>query len=102
MDLDAVLLDAIRPRNLRERLAAAVGRGLSPAQVLDRLPEDARAALLVGDNLVAARREAIEKVAARLAALARDGVLAHATRKVYVDRRGPGVARIEVDTYRLL
>jgi hypothetical protein len=44
--LSGQLLAALRPRGVRERVRAALAPGFTAAQLLQRLPEDARAALI--------------------------------------------------------
>ena len=100
--LDRALLEALRPRSLRERLSLGVVGGWSAIQALDRLPVELRAWLEDGAaHPGLGRRQAVDTVALRLRALADEGRVRRARAGLATDVRVKGVRLIEVDVFRL-
>jgi len=102
-EIDAALLDALRPRDLRERVRVRLLGGFSAIQALDRLPDELRERLyaLAGSPALA-RRQAVDLLAARLRALYADGRVARARASLATDVRVKGIRLIEVDLYQLV
>ncbi|MCB9741916.1 MAG: hypothetical protein H6741_23390 [Alphaproteobacteria bacterium] len=85
------LLEALRPRGV-EHLSARLTGGFSVTQLLDRLPEGSRAALLGEEpNPVLARRQAMDQLTFALDDLIRAGK---------VRRRRARLKNALVDVYR--
>lgn len=65
-DIDGHVLDALRPRGLKEYLRGALARGWTASQVHARLPADVRVALEVAERLPVDRiHEILRALAAR-------------------------------------
>lgn len=74
MDLEAALLDALRPRDTRERAAQLVLRGWTAMQVYERLPASLQAELAAGpENPTVGARQAVDRVFRALLALTQAG-----------------------------
>lgn len=74
MELDAAVLDALRPRGARERLRGLVARGYTALQVYERLDPAVREALEAGvDDPVLAGRRGVDRVHRALVGLVAAG-----------------------------
>lgn len=102
MDLDAALLDALRPRDARERLRQAVVRGYTALQVYERLPAEVQRALGEGpEDPTVAARQAVDRVFKALLALSKDGRVRRRRVTYGMFLNTKGTRGMIVDVYRL-
>jgi len=101
MELDTVLLAALRARSVRERLRLRMSGGFTAVQLFHRLGDAEQRALLGGeDNTEVAVRGALERLQAALGGLEGAGrVLRRRVKLQTQDGRGP--RSVQVDVYRL-
>lgn len=90
--LTDAITDALRPSGLAERARVALTGGLTPLQILSRLPPDLQASLSDNPNETLARREAVHAVTCALDALIEAG---------RARRRRLQLKNALVDVYRL-
>lgn len=97
------VLNALRPRNLRERARARLVGGWSAVQVRERLSEPVAAAWLAenpGEPVVQARR-LVEAVRSALLALATEGRVERRASSYGMELRSKGGRAVVVDVFRL-
>lgn len=93
MKLEEAIIEALRPRDVGERIRFAITGGLSARQVLYRLPPAIREELLAGDGDPTQRqRDAQSKVVE---------ALFHQIDRGRVQRRRTRIRTSMVDAYRL-
>jgi hypothetical protein len=92
--VDDALLDALRPRGLRERLRLRTVGGWTAAQVYTRLADDARATL-------AGERWPVEVVHRALLALVEAGRVHRARVRWAMELNTKGMRGMVVDVFRL-
>ncbi len=101
MDLQAALLDAIRPGSLRDRLRLRLSGGYTAVQVFHRLPDEVQHTLLSGAvSDSAAAHQAITTLQHTMDALVRQGILRRQTSELQTDD-GRGPRAVMVDVYRI-
>ena len=103
MDLEAALIDALRPAGLRERVRFRLIGGLTTKQIRDRL-DPTVCAQLAGDvtNPVLASRLTLDRIEEALKALKDKGTLKWSRVKVRASLRGKGARFIWIDAYQLV
>lgn len=95
------MLEALQPTSALERVKLRLARGYTPVQVLDRLPPALVATLCGHENPVAARRQALDVVAATLRSLSARGLAVRTRARLSQDVRVKGTRLIEIDVFRV-
>lgn len=90
-ELRKAVLQALQPRNLRERARVAILGGFTAVQVLERLPE----------GVAFGERRALDAVAAELRGLVEAGQVRRRTSSYGAELRGKGHRKVLVDLYRI-
>lgn len=102
MDIDATLLDILRPRSVGERLKLRISGGFTPVQLFHRLTAADQKVLLAGeDNGDVASRKAMAHIQEGLDRLEGAGRVRR-TRVNMQTQDGRGPRTVRVDVYRLL
>jgi len=101
MELQQILLDAIRPASLRDRIRLRLSGGYTAVQIFHRLPQPAQRELLQGGiSDSAAAHQAISTLQHTMDGMVREGILRRKTSELQTqDGRGP--RSVMVDVYRM-
>ena len=95
------LLDALRPRDARERLRQVLLRGYTAMQVYQRLPEEVQASLQEGPTeRVVAERQAVDRVQRALIGLSVAGTIRRRQVEYGMFVNTKGTRGMLVDVYR--
>ena len=101
MDIQSLVLGALKTKTMRERLRQRLSGGLTPVQLFHRLSREQQRSLLAGEtNGEVAARKAMAQIQAALDRLEDSGQVQRKKVKMQT-QEGRGPRTIMVDVYRL-